>query len=48
APARAIQVKISDTIIVDNCTTKYEDITVSDVKSLILSKKGCHQEHRVA
>ncbi|UZO28613.1 uncharacterized protein OCT59_022130 [Rhizophagus irregularis] len=30
APARAIQVKISDTIIVDNCTTKYEDITVSD------------------
>ncbi|GBC46902.2 hypothetical protein GLOIN_2v1668084 [Rhizophagus irregularis DAOM 181602=DAOM 197198] len=40
APARAIQVKISDTIIVDNCTTKYEDITVSDVKSLILSKKG--------
>ncbi|CAB5395651.1 unnamed protein product [Rhizophagus irregularis] len=40
APTRAIQIKISDTIIVDNCTTKYEDITVSDVKSLILSKKG--------
>ncbi|PKY50305.1 hypothetical protein RhiirA4_545862 [Rhizophagus irregularis] len=40
APARAIQVKISDEIIVDNCTINYEDITVSDVKSLILSKKG--------
>ncbi|RIA79245.1 hypothetical protein C1645_106671 [Glomus cerebriforme] len=40
ASIRSIQVKISDEIIVDNCTTQYEDITVSDVKSLILSKKG--------
>ncbi|RIA93393.1 hypothetical protein C1645_819480 [Glomus cerebriforme] len=36
----ARRLKISDEIIVDNCTTQYEDITVSDVKSLILSKKG--------
>ena len=40
ASIRSIQVKISDEIIVDNCTTQYKDITVSDVKSLILSKKG--------
>ncbi|CAB4399715.1 unnamed protein product [Rhizophagus irregularis] len=40
ASIRSIQVKISDTIIIDNCTIQYEDITVSDVKFLILSKKG--------
>src|SRR4051794_10893031 len=40
ASTRSIPVKISDKIIVDNCETLYEDITVSDVKSLILSKKG--------
>ena len=39
ASLRSIPVKISDKIIVDNCEIPYEEITVSDVKSLILSKR---------
>src|SRR4051794_4410762 len=39
ASTRSIPVKISDKIIVDNNRIKYEDITVSNVKSLILSGK---------